>query len=122
LTVKLSLNNISPMNRRTSSADVFQAIAHPIRRKVLDVLSQGDQPVNRLAEEFDISLPALSQQLKVLKDAGLVQEERKGRQRVYRLAPQALKEVEDWVTPYKLFWAMKLSALGQHLRRKHGKD
>lgn len=110
------------MNRRTASSDVFQAIAHPVRRRVLDVLSKGEQPVNRLAEEFDISLPALSQQLKVLKDSGLVEEERQGRQRVYRLAPQALKEVEDWVSPYKMFWAMKLSALGQHLRRKHGQD
>jgi DNA-binding transcriptional ArsR family regulator len=108
------------MNRRTASADVFQAIAHPIRRKVLDLLAKGEQPVNRLAKEFDVSLPALSQQLKVLKDAGLVVEERQGRQRVYRLAPKALKEVEEWITPYKMFWAMKLSALGQYLRRKHG--
>jgi len=110
------------MNRRNASADVFQAIAHPIRRKVLDVLSQGEQPVNRLAEEFDVSLPALSQQLKVLKEAGLVEEERRGRQRFYRLSPQSLQQVEDWLIPYKTFWVMKLAALGHHLRSKHGKD
>lgn len=110
------------MNRRNADADVFQAIAHPIRRKVLDLLAQGEAPVNRLAAEFKVSLPAFSQQLKVLKEAGLVLEERRGRQRVYRLSPEALKEVEEWVANYKLFWVAKLGALGQHLRKKHGQD
>jgi hypothetical protein len=51
-----------------------------------------------------------------------VTEERKGRERYYRLSPDSLKEVESWIKPYKTFWALKLSALGQHLRRKHGQD
>ena len=111
------------MNRRSSHADVFQAVAHPIRRKLLDRLArEGESPVQGLAGEFKVSLPALSQQLKVLRQAGLVAEERRGRQRVYRLQPEALVEVEDWISPYKMFWTVKLSALGQHLRRKHGKN
>jgi DNA-binding transcriptional ArsR family regulator len=110
------------MNRRSSHADVFQAVAHPIRRKVLDLLAKGEAPVGELAGEFEVSLPALSQQLKVLRAAGLVAEERRGRQRVYRLQPEALEEVGDWIFPYKMFWTVKLSALGRHLRSQHGKD
>jgi DNA-binding transcriptional ArsR family regulator len=109
------------MNRRTSHSDAFQAIAHPARRKLLELLERGELPVSELAQDFHATAPALSQHLTVLKKAGLVEERRVGRQRLYRLTPEPLKEVSDWVSAHKLFWVVKLAALGQYLHKKHGK-
>jgi DNA-binding transcriptional ArsR family regulator len=110
------------MNRRPAHADVFQALAHPHRRRILELLEKGELPVAGLAGGFRASAPALSQQLTVLKKAGLVAERREGRQRLYRLTPKPLKEVEDWVEAHRSYWAVKLAALGEFLRSKHGKD
>jgi DNA-binding transcriptional ArsR family regulator len=99
---------------------VFQAIAHPVRRKILEQLLEGEKPASELAAPFNISLPAVSQQLNVLKDAGLISERRVGRQRIYQLHPKPLKEVFEWVGFFEAFWIEKLDALGEHLRKKHG--
>lgn len=108
------------MNRRPAHDDVFLALAHPGRRRILELLERGEQPVSALAEGLDLSAPALSQQLSVLKKAGLVAERRSGRQRLYHLTPEPLEEVEQWVEAHKLHWTVKLAALGRHLRSKHG--
>jgi DNA-binding transcriptional ArsR family regulator len=108
------------MNRRRSHADVFQAVAHPARRRILELLEQGELPVSELALGFDASAPAFSQQLAVLKKAGLVGERREGRRRYYRLTPEPLHEMADWVQAHRAFWSVKLAALGSYLRRKHG--
>jgi DNA-binding transcriptional ArsR family regulator len=110
------------MNRPPAHADVFQALAHPYRRRILELLERGELPVSALAKDFKSSAPALSQQLNVLKKAGLVGERREGRRRFYRLTPEPLKEVEDWVEAHRDYWIIKLAALGQFLRSKHGKD
>ena len=73
-----------------------------------------------LAKDFEISLPAVSQHLKVLKQAGLIDGQREGRQIFYRLNPAPLRVVSRWVHPYERFWRMKLDALQAHLRRRHG--
>lgn len=99
---------------------VFQAIAHPVRRQILEQLMEGEKPATELAAPFDISLPAVSQQLNVLKEAGLVSERRVGRQRIYQLHPKPLREVFEWVGFFEGFWIEKLDALGEHLRKKHG--
>jgi DNA-binding transcriptional ArsR family regulator len=99
-------------------SDVFRAVADPTRRAVLDRLSQADLPVTKLAESFDMSLPAVSQHLKMLRMAGLVKEHREGRQRVYRLVPGPLKEVADWVDHYQQFWTNRLKKLAEHLERE----
>jgi DNA-binding transcriptional ArsR family regulator len=109
------------MNRRPAHADVFQAVAHPSRRRILELLEQGELPVSGLAQHFKASAPALSQHLGVLKKAGLVEERRQGRQRIYCLRPEPLGEVADWVETHKIYWVVKMAALGQFLRRKHGK-
>jgi DNA-binding transcriptional ArsR family regulator len=109
------------MNRRQAHADVFQAVAHPGRRRILELLEKGELPVSALALGFKATAPALSQQLRVLKMAGLVQERREGRQRLYRLTPEPLAEVAQWVEAHKVFWVVKLAALGQFLRNKHPK-
>lgn len=103
------------MSRTTGSADVFAAIADPTRRAILDRLSQGEQPVKQLAKPYSMSLPAISQHLKVLSAVGLVTQRKVGRERLYRLNPEPLKEVSEWVNHYEQFWQEKLNALGDYL-------
>jgi DNA-binding transcriptional ArsR family regulator len=96
-------------------ADVFQAIADPTRRAILDRLRDGEFPVKQLAEPFEMSLPAISQHLCVLHEAGLVAQRKLGRQRLYRLQPTPLKQVSAWIADYEVFWQDKLDALGDYL-------
>jgi DNA-binding transcriptional ArsR family regulator len=103
------------MSRPAASADVFVAIADPTRRALLDQLRIGEQPVKQLAEPFAMSLPAISQHLQVLCEAGLVQIRKVGRQRFYRLNPEPLKQVSNWIANYEQFWQDKLAALGNYL-------
>ena len=103
------------MSRTTGSADVFAAIADPTRRAILDRLSEGEQPVKVLAKPYSMSLPAISQHLKVLSAVGLVTQRKVGRERLYRLNPEPLKEVSEWVNHYEQFWQEKLDALGDYL-------
>jgi len=81
----------------TDEPAVFRAIADPTRRRLLEALSGGPLSVNRLAESFPVSRPAISKHLRCLREAGLVSEERQGRRRIYRLQAQALAEVRGWV-------------------------
>lgn len=101
---------------RPPSDDVFRAIADPTRRALLDGLCAGEQPVTRLAAAFEMSLPAVSQHLRVLREVGLVSEHRAGRQRLYRLEPAPLRDVAEWVSHYEQFWTAKLDSLAQYLR------
>ncbi len=98
-----------------ATEDVFSAIAHPLRRRLLDLLAEGEQPVNRLAMPFEVSRPAVSQHLRVLLEVGLVSERRSGRERRYRLHPDRLRDVRDWLATYDRFWQERLTALGAHL-------
>jgi DNA-binding transcriptional ArsR family regulator len=101
--------------------DVFHAIAHPARRTILVLLKGGEKPASELAEPFGISFAAISQHLKVLKEAELVAERREGRQRIYRLRPSPLREVASWAREFEVFFNARLDALAAHLDRKHGK-
>ena len=105
------------MTPLAAHADVFLAIAHPARRAMLDRLRDGELPVGELAAPFAMSLPAVSQQLRVLRRAGLVRERRQGRQRFYRLEPEPLRGVRDWMRAYEKFWSRKLRDLGTYLDR-----
>ncbi len=96
---------------------VFAAISHPARRRVLDLLAEGDRPVNALAREFAMSRPAVSQHLRVLLDAGLVTEERHGRERRYHFEPAPLAAVREWITHYERFWDDHLDRLRDHLEK-----
>ncbi|MDJ0536945.1 MAG: metalloregulator ArsR/SmtB family transcription factor [Xenococcaceae cyanobacterium MO_207.B15] len=99
--VKQILNYCVYMSRTGSSADVFTAIADPTRRAILDQLSQGEQRVKQLAKPYSMSLPAISQHLKVLSEVGLVTQRKVGRERLYRLNPEPLKQVCDWVSQHR---------------------
>ena len=98
-----------------SEPEVFGAISHPARRHMLDLLVDGDRPVNAIAANFDMSRPAVSQHLRILLDAGLVTEQRHGRERRYRLAPERLGPVRDWLAHYERFWDENFDRLRRHL-------
>jgi DNA-binding transcriptional ArsR family regulator len=103
------------MVRLADFGDVFAAISDPTRREILDRLGGGDLTVSELAEPFEMSQPAVSQHLRILRQAGLVSQQREGRFRRYRLNAEGLKHVYDWVSHYKRFWTKKLTSLGEYL-------
>lgn len=97
--------------------DVFGAIADPTRRRIIELLAERERTAGELTDPFRMSQPAVSQHLRVLRQAGLVDRERIGRHQQYRLNPVRLQEVYDWVAHYKRFWVAKLRALGDYLDR-----
>jgi DNA-binding transcriptional ArsR family regulator len=103
------------MGRRTASADVFQAIADPTRRAILDRLRTGEAPVGELAAGFRVTRPAISKHLRVLREASLVRERQEGRQRLYALNPAPLRDVVAWADAYRAFWQLNLAALKRHV-------
>lgn len=84
-----------------SLVDLFSALADPTRCRVVEMLHERSRPVHELAAAFDISRPAISRHLKVLKDAGLVAEEKAGRENVYSLQPSQLKPMLDWLEKHR---------------------
>jgi DNA-binding transcriptional ArsR family regulator len=105
------------------AADVFVAIADPTRRRLLDLLgSDPGQPVHTLAAPFAMTRPAISQHLRILRDAGLVVEHRVGRERRYQLRAAPLREVSDWVSQYERFWQQHLTRLGVFLDEHAAED
>lgn len=106
------------MSRPLSQPDAFTAIADPTRRAILTSLLGGDKSVGELAQPFDISLPAVSQHLRILRQSGLVTQTLVGRSRRYKLNPDALKPIASWVKQYEQFWKSKLRSLERHLEEK----
>jgi DNA-binding transcriptional ArsR family regulator len=103
-----------PSTRKTSQhvdADVFTAIAHPVRRTILSKLLQGEMAARDLAEPFDITRSAISQHLGILVESGLVVREKRGREQVYQLRPENLNEVHRWINQFERFWPERLDAL-----------
>lgn len=93
----------------------YRAIADPHRRRILDLLAEGERAVSELGEHFDFSQPALSKHLRVLREAGLVRIRAVGRKRLYSLDAARLKPVAEWVAHYERFWNDKLDGLGELL-------
>ena len=96
-------------------ADVFQAIADPTRRELLHLLSGQEMPVGAISSRFPITRTAVSKHLKVLSDAGLVQDRKVGRETRYRLNPEPLSELKRWLSYFDLYWENKLSALKHYV-------
>ena len=105
--------------RPARKTDVFDAVAHPVRRRILVLLRDGSLPVGELAAPFRISLAAVSQHLKVLREADLVSEERRGRQVLYSISPAPLREMHAWIEEFGELWNARLDALERHLDKKH---
>lgn len=102
--------------------EVFRALADPTRRALLSILGEEPQPVSALTRRFEISQPAVSQHLRVLREARLVTEHKAGRNRIYALNPEPLRLAAEWLERHTDFWATRFDNLGRHLREKHGKD
>lgn len=98
--------------------DVFQAISDPTRRNILKLISDKEMPITSISDQFPISRTAISKHLYVLADAGLVQERKVGRERRFRLNPQPLMELKDWLQYFELFWENKLSALKLYIEQE----
>lgn len=91
--------------------DVFQAIADPTRREIIDLLAGQSMPINDVAEQFDMSRPAVSKHIKILNECGLVVIRKEGRKRYCRADTEKLQEVIEWAYRYRKFWNEKLDAL-----------
>lgn len=102
--------------------DVFRALSDPTRRTVVERLSRGPASVSELAESFAMALPSFMQHLKVLEASGLVQSQKQGRVRTYRLTPERLRAAEDWLAEQRSLWERRLDQLDEFLRRQKEKE
>lgn len=93
----------------------FDLIADPTRRRILDLLRQGEQPVGAIVQRLETSQPNVSRHLRLLRDGGLVDVRIDAQRRLYRLRPAPLAEIDRWLAPYRVFWANALDRLEQHL-------
>lgn len=96
---------------------VLDVIAEPTRRRILDVVREGERSVGQLVEELGMHQPGVSRHLRVLRDAGLVEVRQDAQRRLYRLRPEPLMELDAWLEPYRAEWAGRLDSLERHLRR-----
>jgi DNA-binding transcriptional ArsR family regulator len=99
------------MARAATTADVFNAVAEPRRRQIIDVLATGERPVGELVRLLGLAQPQVSKHLRVLREVGAVAARDEGRQRLYRLNAPALKPIHDWVQAYAHTWAERFEAL-----------
>jgi DNA-binding transcriptional ArsR family regulator len=99
------------MARAATTTDAFNAVAEPRRREILDLLAQGERPVNDLVELLGLAQPQVSKHLRVLREVDLVQVRDSGRQRVYRLNPAPLRSIHDWLSKYEQMWAARFDAM-----------
>ena len=110
------------MARAATTTDVFNAVAEPRRRRILDLLAGGERSVNDLVTELDLAQPLVSKHLRVLREVGLVDVRDEGRQRLYRLHGEALKPIHDWVKHYEQTWNQRLDTLDELLEELKGKE
>ena len=96
---------------------VLDVISDATRRRILDALRQGERAVGELVDEVGMHQPGVSRHLKVLRDAGLVEVRRDAQRRLYRLRPDPLMELDEWLEPFRREWANRLDALERHLER-----
>jgi DNA-binding transcriptional ArsR family regulator len=94
---------------------VLDALAEPTRRRILDLLRDGERPVGELVDHLGASQPAVSKHLRVLREAGLVEVRADAQRRLYRLRPEPLRELDEWLSSYRVLWADRLAALEAHL-------
>jgi DNA-binding transcriptional ArsR family regulator len=106
------------MARAATTTDVFNAIAEPRRRTIIDVLARGDQAVGQIMARLRIAQPAVSKHLGVLRKVGLVSVRKQGRLRLYRLNARELKPVHDWARKFEEFWTHQLDRIKDRAERK----
>ena len=94
---------------------VFEVLAEPARRRILELLRDRPRPVGELTDRLGLSQPGTSKHLRVLRDAGLVRVRKQAQQRVYELDPAPLAELDAWLAPYRGLWSDAHDLLGHHL-------
>jgi DNA-binding transcriptional ArsR family regulator len=94
---------------------VFDVLAEPNRRRILDLLAGSEQPVGELVAQLELSQPAVSKHLRILREAGLVEVRGDAQRRLYRVRPEPLRAVDQWLTPYRRLWSQRLDELERHL-------
>jgi DNA-binding transcriptional ArsR family regulator len=97
--------------------EALAALADPVRRELVALLAHGEVAAGELADRFPVSRPAVSRHLRVLREAGLVTARSEGRRRLYALDPRPLRELDDWLEPYRDLWARRLDALDTEIAR-----
>ena len=97
--------------------DALAALADPVRRELVELLARGEVAAGELAGRFPVSRPAVSRHLRVLREAGLVTVRAEGKRRLYALDPRPLRELDDWLEPYRDLWAQRLDALDTEMAR-----
>ncbi|CAG5068117.1 hypothetical protein DYBT9623_00846 [Dyadobacter sp. CECT 9623] len=102
--------------------DVFQAIADPTRRQIINLIVQKPMNLNAIADNFQISRPAISQHIKILTECGMVVVRQEGRERFCEAKLESLSEVATWVDQYKQFWNEKLDSLDSYLTKIQSKN
>ena len=93
----------------------FNVLAEPTRRRILDLLLDGERPVGELVKRLQLSQPGVSKHLRILRDAGLVSVRSEAQRRIYGVRVEPLAEVDEWLEPYRRLWSDRLDALEQHL-------
>jgi len=93
----------------------FDVLAEPNRRRILDLLRTSERPVAELVEHLDLSQPAVSKHLRVLREAGLVEARAEAQRRLYRVRTDPLREIDEWLEPYRRLWVARLDDLERHL-------
>src|ERR1043165_981949 len=105
------------MAQAAAADEVFNALASPTRRKVLELLSAGPATVTELAAPFDMQLPSFVQHLSVLEESRLVKSKKRGRVRTYEIAPKRFKVAEDWLTARRHLWEARLDRFGRYVKQ-----
>jgi DNA-binding transcriptional ArsR family regulator len=99
------------MARAATTTDAFNAVAEPRRREIIDLLAQGERPVNDLVARLGLAQPQVSKHLRVLREVGLVDVRDEGRRRLYRLNGRGLKPIHDWVSVYERTWSERFDRM-----------
>lgn len=97
--------------------DAIALLADPTRRRIVELLAERDRPAGEIAAHFDIARPGVSRHLRLLREGGLVTATRSGQQHIYRLEPDRLMEIDQWLAPIRGFWSNRLDALDTEVRR-----
>lgn len=100
-----------------AATSTLQALAEPSRKAILDLLRDGERPVGELVARLRLSQPAVSKHLRVLKEAGMVESRVDAQRRLYRIRPEPLEELDDWLASYRGLWTAHLDRLEAHLER-----
>ena len=107
--------------------DVFQAIADPIRREIISLIANERMNLNAIADNFDVTRPAISNHIKILSECGIIEIEQQGRERYCRIQPANLKEVSDWIGQFNALWEKRLESFEKYVyqlkakRYRHGR-